>query len=85
VKKWREVGHENPVDLARSYAGIRRSWIVPQTKIDVQAALRAAAEHHWPDHPDQPRPFATLEDAKAVVLSSQEQAGAAPGEAAESP
>lgn len=47
--------------------GLRAVHVLSAQRIDVDAALRAAAEHHWPGHPDQPMPFDTLDDVRNTL------------------
>jgi hypothetical protein len=56
-------GYAQPV-ASRS---ISRHWVLSAKEIEVEGVLRAAKAHHWPNHPDQPMPFASLDDAKAAA------------------
>jgi hypothetical protein len=55
---------------------VSRYWVMSARDIDVTAVLRAAKAHHWPGHPGQPRPFETLDDAKAAARPHLTQPGA---------
>jgi hypothetical protein len=46
---------------------VSRYWVLSAKEIDVDGVLRAARAHHWPNHPGQPMPFASLDDAKAAA------------------
>lgn len=71
VKTWQAVGYRD--ELLSTYAQPigtgERHWTMPRKAVDISAVLAAAKAHHWPGHPGQPRPFATLEEATAVARS----------------
>lgn len=66
VRKWREVGTEtvHPIDRAIGYV---QHWVVSKPRVRVDDVLRAAAEHTWPGHPNQPRPFDSPDEIKALL------------------
>lgn len=41
--------------------------LVDKDKIDVQAALKAYREHHWPGHPGQTKPCDSVDEAKNLL------------------
>lgn len=68
VKTWCAVGCGN--DLVNTYAqpvGTSMCWVTSSKKIDVPGVLSAAKKHHWDNHPGQPEPFTSLEDAVSVA------------------
>jgi hypothetical protein len=70
AKSWRRLGYGD--DLLESAAvpvpeqalRDKRVYVVSAVAIDVDAVLRAAKAHHWPDRPGQPRGFDTLSGAR---------------------
>ena len=70
VKTWRPVGYGADLvsgGYARPLLPRERAYVIPAKTIDVTGVLRAAKEHHWPGHPDQPKPFDSLDEAKLVA------------------
>jgi hypothetical protein len=71
-KAWHPVGYGDEL-VAEGYAQpvnsrlVNRFWVLSAKDIDVTGVLRAAKVHHWPDHPDQPMPFDSLDEAKAAA------------------
>lgn len=71
AKTWQSLGYGDA--LLSGYAEdvksrlVNRYWIQPAKRVDVEAVLRAAKAHHWPNHPGQPKAFDTLDEAKAVA------------------
>lgn len=45
-------------------------FVQSKREIDVEAALKGAAEHHWPGHPAQPMSFDSLEDVKLMLKTA---------------
>lgn len=69
VKTWLGLAYGES-DLLADYAvPIRyaRHWTGSAKDVDVEAVLRDAKAHHWPNHPGQPMAYATKKDALAVV------------------
>lgn len=57
-------GNEVAFNWARAaYAGY--SILVPD--VDTEQARAVATAHHWPGHPNQPKPYETLEEVKAAL------------------
>jgi hypothetical protein len=67
IKAVRPVGYSHTVELTRM-VGFRKAHLVPKARIDVDAALKAAAEHTWTGKPgDTPKYFDTLDAARDVL------------------
>lgn len=72
AKTWHSVGWGDEL-VSTGYAQpvasrlVNRYWIQPAKQVDVEAVLRAAKAHHWPNHPGQPRAFDTLDEAIEVA------------------
>lgn len=67
IKAVRPVGYSTTVELPRM-VGFRKAHLVPKKNIDVDAALKAAAEHTWTGRTgDTPRYFDTLDAARDVL------------------
>lgn len=60
VLRYRSVWGGEPVRLPVG------GWtlIVKRRMIDVDAAFTAAKKHSWPGHPDQPKPFESIQEAR---------------------
>lgn len=69
VKTWHPLGYGDGLLSVSDSVLPRhaRMWVMPRKAIDVEAALRAAKAHHWDGHPNQPKPFDTLEAAKDAI------------------
>lgn len=69
VKSWHMLGWGDEIVTTHNAPLPRHSrmWVMPAKGIDVTAALTAAKAHHWDGHPNQPKPFDSLEDAKNAV------------------
>jgi hypothetical protein len=71
-KTWHSLGYGADL-IAEGYAQpvnsrlVHRFWVMSAKDIDVTGVLRAAKAHHWPNHPDQPMPFDSLDEAKAAA------------------
>jgi hypothetical protein len=65
VKSWQAVGWGD--ELLGSAQPIRNSrrWVMPAKNIDVERLIAwVKSAHHYPDHPGQPMPFSTFDEAK---------------------
>lgn len=54
-----------PTPLAR-WTGVTNTLVIPAVEFDVEAIWAAALRHTWPDHPNQPRNWATLEELRVL-------------------
>lgn len=69
VKTWRQLSGGEAL-VSTGYAqpmGQSRRWVLSAKQIDVTGVLKAAQAHHWPGHPDSPRPFNSYEQAREVA------------------
>jgi hypothetical protein len=41
--------------------------VLPASQVDPGDAMKVAKDHHWPGHPDQPRPFGSLEEVRQAL------------------
>lgn len=67
VKAVRRTGYGDTIQPIAHWVGFHVAHIVPQTKIDVDGALEAARQHTWPDHPDQPKYYDTLDEVRDAL------------------
>ena len=44
-----------------------QALVIPASMIDPADVRAVAKAHHWPGHPDQPRPFDSLEEAREAL------------------
>jgi hypothetical protein len=45
------------------------TYVVPRAEFDVASALDAARAHHWPNHPDQPKHFDSLDEVRGMLIA----------------
>lgn len=68
VKAFRSLGwSDSSARPIERVVGFRQAIIIPATQIapdDVQSVAKA---HHWPGHPNQPRPFESLEEVREAL------------------
>jgi hypothetical protein len=71
-KTWYSVGWGDEL-VSTGYAQpvmsrlVNRYWVQPAKQVDVEAVLHAAKAHHYPNHPGQPKPYDTFEEARDVA------------------
>jgi hypothetical protein len=70
LKSWFRIGYGD--QIVSEYQSIltreeRAAYVLSQSEIDVSAVLTAAKSHHWPDHPGQPMPFDSVEEAREIA------------------
>lgn len=70
VKRFRTAGWgtDRPGPADKQFRG--KVYMAPG--IDPEAALEAAKAHTWPGHPEQPMPFRSLEEVRAVLRPVRE-------------
>lgn len=66
VKAYRPAGFSEPLPLAYLGRALQQMYLVPQSRIDVPAALKAAEAHTWPGN-DYPRYYDTLDEVKDAL------------------
>lgn len=68
VKTWRHLGYGEDL-LSTGAQPIRydKCYVLPKSRIDVDAALVAAKLHCWPGHPTQPKAFDSIEDVRECL------------------
>jgi hypothetical protein len=65
IRDLRRSDEAEPKPLAR-IVGLEKVYVIPQTRVDVAAALAAARAHTYPDS-DDPRPFSSMDDVRAAL------------------
>lgn len=61
--RWSDDGYAQPLDRI---VGFRRIYIVPQTDIDVAAAIATARSHVYPGH-NTPRSYDSLDEVRTAL------------------
>jgi hypothetical protein len=59
--------------------GVEQVLVVPKTEVDAAAVMKAAKAHTWPDHPNQPRHYESLDEVRALMAEHRQ--GSAPTKA----
>jgi hypothetical protein len=68
VKAYRPVGYDNPVQIAYLGRQLVMTYLIPQGRIDVTAALDTAAKRTWTGiSGDTPKYYDTLDEVKAAL------------------
>lgn len=68
IKSVQEIGWgDELLDQRAVPMTAQRAWLMPRAWVDMDGALRAAKAHHYPNHPGQPMPFESFEEALAAV------------------
>jgi hypothetical protein len=61
--RWSDEAEPKPLERI---VGLVKVYVLPQTQVDVAAALAAARAHTYPDS-DAPRPFSSMDDVLAAL------------------
>jgi hypothetical protein len=66
VRKFREASSDTAEDLNR-YVGFKACYVIPATRVDVEAALAAAAANPWPWGDTTGKPYYSLGEVQAAI------------------
>ncbi|MFM9452437.1 hypothetical protein [Streptomyces europaeiscabiei] len=61
--RWSDEAEPKPLERI---VGLEKVYVIPQTQVDVAAALAAARAHTYPAS-DNPRPFSSMDDVRAAL------------------
>lgn len=76
VKAARDIAYDNRAAIPRErWLNVEQVYVIPAADVDKPAVVAAVKAHHYPGHPDQPMPFASVAEVKAL-LRQHRKAGA---------
>jgi len=77
VKAARNVADDSLASVPRErWRDVQQIYVIPAADINKQAVVEAVKSHHYPGHPDQPQPFDSVAEVKALLRPHLAKAGA---------